>query len=84
MTHGSNPVEIRRGIMSAVEAVCEHLKTLSRPVTTPEEIAQVLSVITTWIIWKSMYDFLFFIFNFQLFFLDYLTTIKIYLMKIYV
>ena len=41
VTHGSNPVEIRRGIMSAVEAVVEHLKTLSRPVTTPEEIAQV-------------------------------------------
>ena len=42
VTHGSNPVEIRRGIMSAVEAVVEHLKTLSRPVTTPEEIAQVI------------------------------------------
>jgi len=44
VTHGSNPVEIRRGIMSAVEAVCEHLKTLSRPVTTPEEIAQVATI----------------------------------------
>ena len=41
VTHGSNPIEIRRGIMSAVEAVCEHLKTLSKPVTSPEEIAQV-------------------------------------------
>ena len=30
--------------MSAVEAVCEHLKTLSRPVTTPEEIAQVATI----------------------------------------
>jgi hypothetical protein len=28
--------------MAAVEAVCAHLKTMSRPVTTPEEIAQVL------------------------------------------
>merc|ERR1719285_751543 len=34
VTHGSNPVEIRRGIMTAVEAIVEHLKTLSRPVTT--------------------------------------------------
>ena len=41
VTHGSNPVEIRRGIMIAVEAVCEHLKVISRPVTTPEEISQV-------------------------------------------
>ena len=41
VTHGSNPVEIRRGIMIAVEAVCEQLKVISRPVTTPEEISQV-------------------------------------------
>ena len=41
VTHGSNPIEIRRGIMAAVEAVCEHLKSLSKQVTTPEEIAQV-------------------------------------------
>merc|ERR1719153_965160 len=44
VTHGSNPVEIRRGLMTAVEAVCAHLKTISRPVTTPEEIAQVASI----------------------------------------
>merc|ERR1719285_332514 len=44
VTHGSNPVEIRRGIMTAVEAIVEHLKTLSRPVTTPEEIAQVATI----------------------------------------
>jgi len=32
---------LRRGIMAAVDAVVENLKTMSRPVTTPEEIAQV-------------------------------------------
>ncbi|KAF4513992.1 UNVERIFIED_CONTAM: hypothetical protein B566_EDAN018542, partial [Ephemera danica] len=30
--------------MSAVDSVIEHLKTLSRPVTTPEEIAQVATI----------------------------------------
>merc|ERR1719238_1171372 len=30
--------------MTAVEAIVEHLKTLSRPVTTPEEIAQVATI----------------------------------------
>merc|ERR1719315_209725 len=44
VTHGSNPVEIRRGIMAAVESVVEHLKTLSSQVTTPEEIAQVATI----------------------------------------
>merc|ERR1719447_901622 len=44
VTHGSNPVEIRRGIMTAVEAVCDNLKTLSSQVTTPEEIAQVAAI----------------------------------------
>ena len=43
VTHGSNPVEIRRGLMTAVEAVCDNLKDLAKPVTTPEEIAQVCS-----------------------------------------
>lgn len=41
ISKGANPVEIRRGIMQAVEVVVEHLKKLSKPVTTPEEIAQV-------------------------------------------
>merc|ERR1712112_133189 len=40
VTHGSNPVEIRRGLISAVEAVCAHLAELAKPVTTPEEIKQ--------------------------------------------
>lgn len=38
---GSNPMEIRRGVMSAVDAVVKSLKSSSRTVTTPEEIAQV-------------------------------------------
>ena len=60
VTHGSNPVEIRwvgcfvclfcnhnicrRGLMTAVEAVVENLKTLAKPVTTPAEIAQVWEI----------------------------------------
>merc|ERR1719290_914090 len=44
VTHGSNPVEIRRGLMTAVEAVCANLKDISKPVTTPEEIAQVATI----------------------------------------
>ena len=31
VTHGANPVEIRRGLLSAIEAVCEHLKSISKP-----------------------------------------------------
>ena len=41
ISKGANPVEIRKGVMSAVEAVIVHLKTMSKQVTTPEEIAQV-------------------------------------------
>merc|ERR1719282_908611 len=44
VTHGANPVEIRRGLLSAIEAVCEHLKSISKPVTTPGEIAQVATI----------------------------------------
>merc|ERR1719150_3095306 len=38
VTHGANPVEIRRGLMAAVETVDEHLTGMSKSVTTPEEI----------------------------------------------
>merc|ERR1719210_2089050 len=38
VTHGANPVEIRRGLLSAIEAVCEHLKSISKPVTTSGEL----------------------------------------------
>lgn len=41
---GANPVEIRKGIMIAVEKITETLKTLSKPVTTPEEICQVATI----------------------------------------
>ncbi len=41
ISKGANPVEIRRGVMNAVEAIVEALKEMSKPVTTPEEIAQV-------------------------------------------
>lgn len=41
ISKGANPVEIRRGVMMAVETIINELKSLSKPVTTPEEIAQV-------------------------------------------
>ncbi len=44
VTHGANPVEIRRGVISAVEAVCSKLKEMSRSVTSPEEIMQVATI----------------------------------------
>ncbi|KAG8124781.1 hypothetical protein E2320_020093 [Naja naja] len=44
ISKGANPVEIRRGVMLAVEAVINELKKLSKPVTTPEEIAQVATI----------------------------------------
>jgi chaperonin GroEL len=44
ISKGANPVEIRRGVMAAVEAVIENLKKMSKPVTAPEEIAQVATI----------------------------------------
>merc|ERR1712004_201620 len=44
VTHGANPVEIRRGLMAAVETVDEHLTGMSKSVTTPEEIPQVATI----------------------------------------
>ena len=41
ISKGANPVEIRKGVMTAVDAVITTLKAMSKPVTTPEEIAQV-------------------------------------------
>src|SRR4026209_1535336 len=38
---GMNPMDLKRGIDLAVEAVVEHLKTNSKKVTSNEEIAQV-------------------------------------------
>ena len=45
ITKGANPVEVRRGVMLAVDSVIENLRAMSKQVTTPEEIAQVLSFI---------------------------------------
>ncbi|KAH7964974.1 hypothetical protein HPB49_002719 [Dermacentor silvarum] len=44
ISKGANPIEIRKGVMLAVEKVVEELKKLSKPVTTPEEIAQVATI----------------------------------------
>ncbi|EDW45788.1 GM11458 [Drosophila sechellia] len=44
ISKGANPVEIRRGVMLAVQTVKDNLKSMSRPVSTPEEIAQVATI----------------------------------------
>ena len=44
VTAGANPMELKRGIDKAVEAVVEHLKTLSVPSAGKKEIAQVGSI----------------------------------------
>merc|ERR1712018_547426 len=44
VTHGANPVEIRRGEMMAVDAVNAHLSNMSKSVTSPEEINQVATI----------------------------------------
>lgn len=44
ISKGANPIEIRRGVLTAVDAVVSHLKMMSRNVTTPEEIAQVATI----------------------------------------
>ncbi len=38
---GSNPMAVRRGIEKGVDAAIEHLKSLAKPVSSKEEIAQV-------------------------------------------
>lgn len=44
ISKGANPIEIRRGVILAVDAVKENLKKMSKPVTSPEEIAQVATI----------------------------------------
>ncbi|VDO95617.1 unnamed protein product [Soboliphyme baturini] len=44
ISKGANPLEIRRGVMMAVDKVLAHLKKISKNVTTPEEIAQVATI----------------------------------------
>ncbi|HEX7889735.1 MAG TPA: chaperonin GroEL [Ramlibacter sp.] len=41
---GMNPIDLRRGIEQAVASAVEQLKKLSRPCSTPTEIAQVASI----------------------------------------
>ncbi|XP_038206887.1 63 kDa chaperonin, mitochondrial-like [Zerene cesonia] len=44
ISKGANPIEIRKGVIVAVEAVTNHLKTLSKPVNTTDEIEQVATI----------------------------------------
>ena len=44
VTHGANPVEIRKGVMAAVEAVNGQLSDMSKSVTSSEEIYQVATI----------------------------------------
>ncbi|KAK8738988.1 hypothetical protein OTU49_003777 [Cherax quadricarinatus] len=44
ISKGANPIEIRRGVMVAVDCIVDNLRSLSRQVTTPEEIAQVATI----------------------------------------
>jgi chaperonin GroEL len=41
---GSNPMAVRRGIEKAVDAAIEHLKSMTKPVSSKNEIAQVGSI----------------------------------------
>ena len=41
VSKGANPNQVRMGVQKGVTAVINALKNLSKPVTTPEEIAQV-------------------------------------------
>jgi chaperonin GroEL len=44
ISKGANPIEIRRGVMMAVDNVTEELKKMSRSVSKPDEIAQVATI----------------------------------------
>jgi chaperonin GroEL len=44
VTAGTNPMAIRRGIEKAVEGAVAHLRTLAKPITSKDEIAQVGSI----------------------------------------
>ncbi|CAK1553920.1 unnamed protein product [Leptosia nina] len=44
ISKGANPIEIRKGVIIAVEAVCNHLKKLSKQIITSEEIEQVATI----------------------------------------
>ncbi|KAL0819692.1 hypothetical protein ABMA28_007752 [Loxostege sticticalis] len=44
ISKGANPIEIRKGVMIAVEAVKQKLKEMSKPVKSSEEIEQVATI----------------------------------------
>lgn len=44
ISRGANPIEVRKGIMLAVDAVKGKLKQMSKPVSTSEEIQQVATI----------------------------------------
>jgi len=44
ITKGANPIEVRKGVMNAVDAVVAHLKKISKTISTPEEIKQVATI----------------------------------------
>ncbi|KAH7700391.1 chaperonine protein HSP60, partial [Aphelenchoides avenae] len=44
ISKGANPVEIRKGVMKAVETLVQELKAMSKEVTKPDEIAQVATI----------------------------------------
>ncbi|KAF3813080.1 hypothetical protein GH733_000012 [Mirounga leonina] len=44
ISNSANPVEIRRGVMLAVDVVIAELKNQSKPVTTPVETAQISTI----------------------------------------
>ena len=44
LTAGANPISIKRGIDKAVDCAVEKIKSMSRPVNTKEEIAQVAAI----------------------------------------
>ena len=51
VSKGANPHEVRIGVMAAVEVVVGELKKLAKPVTTPEEIAQVWVWVCVCFLW---------------------------------
>ncbi|CAF4869022.1 unnamed protein product [Pieris macdunnoughi] len=44
ISRGANPIEIRKGIIIAVEAVTDHLKNISKPIISRKEIEQVATL----------------------------------------
>ena len=44
IARGANPIEMRKGIQKAVEAVREELSKMSKPITTPAEISQIATI----------------------------------------